>query len=191
MRRGTRDFLTSVLVGASLLFMVGPIAAAGFGWLDGRDFLVQIAAIPGCFIIGGIVYLTNGCVEYYADVLPRKYRQRPSQEAHWRETLSDDDIRVAGVALEAFAVSNGFRREDAFQFHPDDRLWQLLGDFYPGRKYPECLDATCQATDSDGPASATAVVLLRSNASMAEYVRAGLEGIKSLQRGGQLGIGRS
>jgi hypothetical protein len=180
MRRVTRDWLTGVLLGASLFFMLAPIAAAGFGWLDGRDFLVQIAVLPGGFMIGGITYLLNGCVEYYADVLPPKYRQRSSQETEWRTTFADDDMVVVRAALEQFAVSNGFRREDAFQFHPEDRLWQLLGDFYPGRKYPECLDAEGLSSDGCHPAYVAADALLRSNAVLRQYVQAGLDGIKSL-----------
>ena len=85
-------------------FLLAPIAAAGFGWLDGREFLVQIAVLPGGFMIGGITYLLNGCVEYYADVLPPKYRQRSSQETEWRAMFADDDMVVVRAALEQTPV---------------------------------------------------------------------------------------
>jgi len=183
MRRATRDWLTTILPVTSLLFMVGPIAAAVWGWLDRRDFLVQITVLPGGFIIGGILYLVNGCVEYYADVLPPKYRERPSQETVWRLAFPDADMTVVQTALKEFASSNGFRREDAFQFHPEDRIWQLFGDFFPERKYPELLDEKYRDAHADDPAandpaSAAVDALLRSNATLAEYVRAGLDCIR-------------
>ena len=182
MRRATRDWLTTVLPVTSLVFMIGPIVAAGRGWLDGPFTLMKFAVLPGGFIIGGIVYLVNGCVEYYADVLPPKYRQRPSQETDWRLSFADD-MKEVRAALEEFAVSNGFRREDAFQFHPEDRLWQLLGDFYPRHKSAELLAAECSGAGANAPtandsAVATVDALLRSNASLAEFIRAGLDRIR-------------
>lgn len=113
--------------------MVGPILPAARGWLDGCDFLVKFAAFPGMFIFGGLLFLVNGCVEYYADILPRKYRRRPSQEAEWRNLYSDNRMESVLAALKHFALAHGFEAGDAFQFRPDDRAQQLLSDFYPGR----------------------------------------------------------
>ena len=119
--------------------MASPFILSHPDSLDGGDFLVKLAVFPGCFIIGGIVFLFNGCVENYADTLPRKYRSRSSQEQDWQSLYSVTEMDSVCKYLQMFSVCHGFRAIDAYQFHPDDPLLDLLGEFYPDNTYPNCL----------------------------------------------------
>ena len=74
MRQRTYTWLTTGLIVLSCGLFFGSILA--LRWLEHADFLVRFALFPGGLIAAGIVFLINGCVEHYADVLPQKYRRR-------------------------------------------------------------------------------------------------------------------
>jgi len=113
--------------------MLGSIADPAIDRFRRADLLVQFAIFPGGFIVGGIIYLINGCVECYADILPPKYRARVSSLPQWQSTYDSQQIPIVESALKRFALSHGFRETDAFQFRPEDRIGEMLRDFYPGR----------------------------------------------------------
>jgi hypothetical protein len=48
-------------------------------------------------------------------------------------------MRVVESILKRFARSHGFRTTDAFQFRPEDRIGELIQDFYPGRSDADVL----------------------------------------------------
>ena len=133
MSRRTYTWLTTSLMGVSAILFFGSIVALQTDWLQRADFLVQFAVFPGGLIAGGVVFLINGCVEHYADCLPPKYRARPSTRPEWEAICDTEQMHVVESILKRFARSHGFRTMDAFQFRPEDRLEELMKDFYPGR----------------------------------------------------------
>lgn len=170
MRRATYEWLTTTLIGISAALMLGtPLIAAAVDHLEeDLDILLALAFVPGGFILGGLIYLCNGLIEYYADLLPSQYRARSSQREHWQAIFASAGIGSVQAALEGFASSNDLRPEDAFQFHPEDRLWTVFGDLYPNTSYPDCLEACC-ADSMDEPDRELAQ-LMDSNATLSEYV---------------------
>ena len=147
--------------------MLSPFVLSHLGFLDRADFLVRLAVIPGAFI-GALVFLVNGCIEHYADILPRKYRSRSSQDDAWRSLYSETEMDGVREVLQAFSISHGFRAVDTFQFHPDDRLLDILGEVNPDNKYPDCLANALP--DADDPTDLILHELLRMNATLRQYV---------------------
>jgi hypothetical protein len=137
--RRTYRWLTTGLMGLSAILFVGSIVALQMDWLQRADFLVQFAVFPGGLIAGGVVFLINGCVEHYADVLPPKYRARRSTRPEWEALYGTEQMYVVESILKRFARSHGFRTTDAFQFRPEDQHEELMKEFYPGRSDAEVL----------------------------------------------------
>ena len=132
MRPNTYIWLTNSLLVASLSLMLGSTAVACTGWLDHADFLLRLAVMPGGFIMGGLVYLVNGCIEHYADLLPPCYRARASTRSEWQALYGSERMAAVEAALKDFAVLYGVRPSDAFQFRPDDNIEDLLQAFHAG-----------------------------------------------------------
>lgn len=164
MRRRTYTWLTTALMGASAILFFGSILALQTDWLRDADFLVRFAVFPGGLIAGGLVFLINGCVEYYADVLPSKYRARRSTRPEWAAVYDEEQMRVVESILKWFARSHGFRTTDAFQFGPQDRIEDLMTDFYSGHSDA---DALLRRADLTNSATGTPARL-----SLQEYVNA-------------------
>ena len=156
MRRRTYKWLTSSLMGLSAVLFFGSIAALSTNWLQHADFLVKFAVFPGGLIAAGIVFLINGCVEHYADVLPQKYRSRQNMQSEWQSLYDSEPMYAVESVLKHFAELHGFRKTDAFQFRPEDRIEELLRDFHPGRHNTDALlrklDMTSGVVDTDNPA---------------------------------------
>ncbi len=94
------------------------------------------------------MFLLNGCVEYYADILPPRYRGRRNARSEWQSIYGTEQMRVVESILKRFARSHGFRTTDAFQFEPEDRLEGLMQEFYPGRSDSDDLLRQTDATSS-------------------------------------------
>lgn len=133
MSRRTYTCLTTSLNGLSAILLVGSILALQADWLQDADLLVRFAVFPGGLIAGGIVFLLNGCVEHYADILPPRYRGRRNAHSEWQSIYGAEQMRVVESILKRFTRSHGFRTTDALQFEPEDRLEELMREFYPGR----------------------------------------------------------
>jgi len=156
MSRRTYQWLTAGLIGLSSILFFGSILALQTGWLQRADFLAQFAVFPGGLIAGGVVFLINGCVEHYADVLPPKYRARRSTRPEWEALYGTEQMYVVESILKRFARSHGFRTTDAFQFRPEDQLEELMKEFYPGRSNA---DALLRKADLSSTAMATRLCL--------------------------------
>lgn len=153
MSRRTYRWLTTGLMGLSVIFFVGSIAALQIDWLQQADFLIRLAVFPGGLIAGVVVFLINGCVEHYADVLPPKYRARRSTRPEWEALYGTEQMYAVESILKRFARSHGFRTTDAFQFQPEDHVEELMKDFHPGRSDAEVLlrKASLSSTVADPP----------------------------------------
>lgn len=132
-RRTTYAWLTASLLVLSLLLIFGSILALHLDRIQNADFLVRFVVFPGGLIAGGIVFLINGCLEYYADLLPGKYRGRTGSRSQWESIYNTEQMHALESILIRFARSHGFRATDAFQFAPGDRLEELMREFYPDR----------------------------------------------------------
>ena len=132
MSRRTYAGLTTSLTVISVILILGSIVALRTDWLRHADFFVKFAVFPGGLIAGGIVFLVNGCVEHYADLLPPRYRERPITRPEWEAICDTEQMHVFESILKRFAHSHGFRTMDAFQFRPEDQLEELMKEFYPG-----------------------------------------------------------
>ena len=132
MSRKTYHWLTTSLHALSVILFFGSILAPQTDWLQDADVLVQFAVLPGGLIAAGIVFLVNGCVEHHADILPPRYRARRSTRCEWQSAYNTEQMDVVESILRRFARSHGFRATDAFQFGPEDRIEELMRDFYPG-----------------------------------------------------------
>jgi hypothetical protein len=154
MRRRTYTWLTTSLIGLSCVLLFGSIFTVR--WLEHADFLVRFAMFPGGMIAAGIVFLINGCVEHYADVLPKKYRVRQNTRPEWQSLYDNEQMYAVESVLKHFVELHGFKEADAFQFRPEDRLEELLQGFYPGRHNTEALlrklDMTTGVVDTASPA---------------------------------------
>ncbi|HYW81525.1 MAG TPA: hypothetical protein VE890_18210 [Thermoguttaceae bacterium] len=153
MSRRTYAWLTTSLLVLGAFLFFGSIAALQMDCLQQADFLIRFAVSPGGLIAGGIVVLINGCVEHYADFLPSKYRKRRSTRSEWESVYDTDRMYVVESVLKRFARSHGFRITDAFQFGPEDRIEELIEDFYPGRSDPDALFRQADLTSSVADAS--------------------------------------
>ncbi len=153
MSRRTYRWLTTTLMGLSAILFFGSIAALQTDWLQRADSLIQLAVFPGGLIAGGVIVLINGCVEHHADVLPPKYRARRSSRPEWEDIYDTTQMRVVETILRRFARSHGFRTRDSFQFGPEDRLEELMREFYPGRSDADDLlrKADLTSTVADAP----------------------------------------
>lgn len=153
MRRKTYAWLTTSLIGLSCALLFGSIFS--HRWLENADFLVRFAVFPGGLIAAGIVFLINGCVEHYADILPRKYRGRQNTRPEWQSLYDNEQMYAVESVLKHFAELHGFRKTDTFQFCPEDRIEELLQDFYPGRSNTDDLlrklDMTSGVVDTGTP----------------------------------------
>ncbi|MHB0958264.1 MAG: hypothetical protein ACYC0X_12360 [Pirellulaceae bacterium] len=166
MSRRTYTWLTTSLMGLSAILVFGSILTLQTDWLQRADFLVRFAVFPGGLIAGGVVFLIHGCVEHYADVLPPKYRARPSTRPEWEAICDTEQMRVVESILKRFARSHGFRTMDAFQFRPEDQLEVMMKEFYPGRS-----DADVMLRKAD---LSSTVVDTPTRLSLREYVGARL-----------------
>lgn len=135
--------------------LLGTVISLQMDWLENADPLVQLAICPGGFIAAGIVFLLNGCVEHYADFLPAQYRARESTRSEWRTLYDAERMVVVESILKQFARSHGFRATDAFQFGPEDRVEDLMREFYPGRsdirRWYQQSDLTCRRAGTAVP----------------------------------------
>lgn len=148
MSRRMYKWLTTSLMMLSVIFFLGSILVIQTDWLKHVDFAIKLAIFPGGLIADGILFLINGCVEHYADCLPSKYRKRPSTRSKWEATYSPEEMYSAESVLKQFARSHGFRITDAFQFGPDDRIEDLMREFYPGRSDTDTLFRRSDLTTS-------------------------------------------
>lgn len=121
MSRRTHKWLTTCLVTLCLLLVLCPFVIVQLDWIEHADTLLKFAVFPGCLIAGGLGFLIDGCIEYYADILPSKYRKRRSARPAWEALYATEQMVVVESVLKRFAQSQGFRTTDAFQFEPDDR----------------------------------------------------------------------
>lgn len=155
MRQRTYKWLTTSLMGLSAIIFFGSIAALSTNWLQHADFLVKFAVFPGGLIAAGIVFLINGCVEHYADVLPQKYRLRQNTRPEWQSLYDNEQMHTVESVLKHFVRLHGLRKTDAFQFRPEDQIDELLKDFYPGRSNTDGLlrklDMTSGVADTATP----------------------------------------
>ena len=155
MRRRTYAWLTTSLIGLSCVLLFGSILALRTDWLQHADTLVQFVVFPGGLIAAGIVFLINGCVEHYADVLPSEYRRRPDARQEWQALYNNEQMYAVESVLKRFVDLHGFQTKDAFQLRPEDRLDELLQDFYPGRSITadllRKLDMTSGVVDTGNP----------------------------------------
>ena len=155
-RQRTYTWLTTGLIVLSCVLLFGSIAALSTNWLQHADFLVKFAVFPGGLIAAGIVFLINGCVEHYADVLPQKYRSRQNMQSEWQSLYDSEQMYAVESVLKHFAELHGFRKTDAFQFRPEDRIEELLRDFHPGQPNTDALlrklDMTSSVVDTANPA---------------------------------------
>jgi len=153
MGRRTYTWLTTSLIVLSCILLLGSILT--HRWLEHADFLVRFAMFPGGLIAAGIVFLINGCVEHYADILPRKYRLRQDTRPEWQSLYDNERMYAVEAVLKRFVDLHGFRKADALQFRPEDRLDELLKDFYPGRSITDDLlrkmDLTSGVVDTGIP----------------------------------------
>ncbi len=140
-------------MGLSLILFFGSILALQTDWLQHADFLVKFVVFPGGLIAGGLVFLINGCVEHYADVLPPKYRVRRNTRLEWEALHDAEQMYAVESILKQFARSHGFRATDAFQFRPEDQLDELMNEFYPGHSDADGLlrKADLSSTVVDAP----------------------------------------
>ena len=141
----------------SAILFFGSILALRMDRLQHADFLVKFTVFPGGLIAGGIVFLVNGCVEHYADILPPKYRKRRSTRPEWEFIYDTKQMYVVESILKRFARSHEFRTTDAFQFGPEDRLEELMREFYPGRSDPDALFRKSDLTSGVADTSNSAV----------------------------------
>jgi hypothetical protein len=148
MNRRTYKWLTTSLLTLCLLFVLSPFVIAHMDWIEHADTSIKLAVFPGFFILGGLIFLINGCIEYYADILPLKYRKRQSTRPKWETIYGTEQVYVVESVLKRFARSHGFRITDAFQFEPEDRIEDLISDFYPGRSDTDALLRRCDLTSS-------------------------------------------
>lgn len=153
MSRQTHKWLTTCLVTLCLLLVLCPFVIVQLDWIEHADTLLKFAIFPGCLIGGGLGFLINGCIEHYADILPSKYRKRRIARPAWEALYDTEQMVVVESVLKRFAQSQGFRTTDAFQFEPDDRMEDLLRDFYPGRSDTEALFRRSDLTSNTGNAS--------------------------------------
>ena len=176
-RQRTYKWLTTSLLLLSAILSFGSIVAIRTDWLQHADILIQFAVFPGGLIAGGIVFLINGCVEHYADVLPGKYRRRQDTRQEWQFLYDNEQMYAVESVLKRFVELHGFRTTDAFQFRPEDRLDELLQDFYPSRHIAadilRKLDMTSGVADTGNP----------TQLSLREYVDARIG--KSYKRAGR------
>ncbi len=122
-----------------VLLVSSPFVIAQMDLVQRVNTSIVFAVFPGLFILGGLVFLINGCVEHYADVLPPKYRARRSTRPEWEALYGTEQMYVVESILKRFVRSHGFRTTDAFQFRPEDRLEELMNEFYPGRSDTDVL----------------------------------------------------
>jgi hypothetical protein len=159
MRRRTYTWLTTSLIVLSCVLLFGSILALRTDWLQHADVFVQFAVFPGGLIAGGIVFLINGCVEHYADMLPPKYRLRPNTQPEWQSLYDEEQMYAVESVLKRFVDLHGFQKSDAFQFRPEDRLDDLLREFYSGRSNTDDLlrklDMTSGVIDTPTPTRLT------------------------------------
>ncbi len=148
MSRRTYACLTTALMGASAILVFGSILALRTDWLQDADILVRLAVFPGGLIAGCLVILMYGCVEYHADILPSKYRARRSTRPEWEAFYDEERMHVVESILKWFARSHGFRTTDAFQFGPEDRIEDLMRDFYPRHSDADALLRKADLTNS-------------------------------------------
>lgn len=137
--RRTYKWLTTSLMTLCLFFVLSPFVIAHMDWSEHADTSLKFAVFPGFFIVGGLIFLINGCIEYYADILPSKYRKRQSTRPAWEALYGTGQMSVVESVLKRFARSHGFRTTDAFQFEPDDRTDDLMREFYHGRSDSDAL----------------------------------------------------
>ena len=157
MGRRTYTWLRTSLIVLSCVILFGSILSQR--WLEHADFLIRLAVFPGGLIAAAIVFLINGCVEHYADVLPRKYRLRQDTRPEWQSLYDNEQMYAVEAVLNRFVDLHGFQKSDAFQFQPEDRLGDVLREFCPGRRITtdllRKLDMTIRVADPDTPAQLT------------------------------------
>lgn len=88
---------------------------------------MNVLAVAGFLVLLSIRRTTFGTG------LPRKYRSRTCEGAQWRSAFpraAKDEIRQF---LLLFTSAFAFRVSDKLKFSPDDPIWTIYRDLYPGR----------------------------------------------------------
>jgi len=133
MSRRTYTVLATGLPVLGLLVLLGSILALQTAWLQRADVYIRLAVFPGGVMAAVVIFLLGHNVEYHADLLPPKFRGRPSTRLQWQALYSVTQMDSVESTLKRFAQTHEFRESDAFAFGPDDCLGDLMREFYPGQ----------------------------------------------------------
>lgn len=67
--------------------------------------------------------------------LPRRYRDRDSQQVIWRERYGQDKLSDIEAVLISLCKAFSFHPDDRYQFTPGDQVMDIYRACYPGWKF--------------------------------------------------------
>ncbi|MDY0170544.1 MAG: hypothetical protein RBS80_28650 [Thermoguttaceae bacterium] len=102
----------------------------------------------GLLIVLGILALVVVAVGWdswrsgkaFCSPIPRRFRDRESQEAIWQERIPGETQATADAILRMLCDAFTFNPDDRYKFWPDDRYCDIYQARYPWWKVADCME---------------------------------------------------
>jgi hypothetical protein len=88
-------------------------------------------ALSVVFVTASILWDSWRSGQLFCKPLPSRIRERPSQQAVWRQCCDSEELRNVDQLLRLICETFGFNPRDRYRFAPTDRIMDLYHSCYP------------------------------------------------------------